>query len=50
MESKGQYFILLLGHILYGKPRVHKDYSAVARAFLGGRVAHPEGKNEEENK
>ena len=24
--------------------------SGVARAFPGGRVAHPEGQNEEENK
>ena len=24
-------------------------FSAVARAFPGGRVAHPEGQNEEEN-
>ena len=24
--------------------------SGVARAFLGGRLAHPEGQNEEENK
>ena len=24
--------------------------SSVARAFLGGRLAHPEGQNEEENK
>ena len=27
----------------------HKN-SGVTRAFLGGRVAHPEGQNEEENK
>ena len=26
-----------------------KRYSSVARAFPGGRVAHPEGQNEEEN-
>ena len=25
-------------------------FSGVARAFPGGRVAHPEGQNEEENK
>ena len=25
-------------------------HSGVARAFPGGRVAHPEGQNEEENK
>ena len=25
MESKGQYFILLLGHILHRKPRGHKE-------------------------
>ena len=25
-------------------------YSGVARAFPGGRLAHPEGQNEEENK
>ena len=27
-----------------------KDTSGVARAFPGGRVTHPEGQNEEENK
>ena len=26
------------------------DCSGVARAFPGGRLAHPEGQNEEENK
>ena len=30
-----------------GDPRLA---SGVARAFPGGRVAHPEGQNEEENK
>ena len=27
-----------------------EEISGVARAFLGGRLAHPEGQNEEENK
>ena len=28
----------------------HRRRSGVARAFPGGRLAHPEGQNEEENK
>ena len=40
------------------KQRVARDkhfkatvsFSGVARAFPGGRLAHPEGQNEEENK
>ena len=30
-------------------PLDHVTYSGVARAFPGGRLAHPEGQNEEEN-
>ena len=34
---------------LYRLPPKSRMHSGVARAFLGGRLAHPEGQNEEEN-
>ena len=39
-----------LGQMIFMKVKGHQRSSGVARAFPGGRLAHPEGQNEEENK
>ena len=48
IRQKGVFYEFILTHTEY---RIAKAaISGVARAFPGGRVAHPEGQHEEENK
>ena len=47
MFKKSKPQLIIQGH---GGLTVFDHSSGVARAFPGGRLAHPEGQNEEENK
>ena len=46
IQNVNGFGVLKLNH----RPERHGESSGVARAFPGGRLAHPEGQNEEENR